>query len=395
MLSNRWAVLVLLFLVRMGMGFQFQAVPALAPLFMADLAVTVADVGLLIGLYHAPGIVLALPGGAIGQRFGDKAVVLLGLALMIAGGLAMALFPSWQMQIAGRLVAGIGGILLNVLMSKMVTDWFAGKEMATAMGIFVNSWPFGIAVALVVLPQFAGWGGLKFALSAVVVLLILEFVALLLLYRSPVNVSIATSARSVLPRGAALWALVTAGLIWGFYNASLGMIFGFGPLMLAERGWSVASASAATSVVLWLVAVSVPLGGFVADRIGRPNLVLFGGFVAFAVSLLVSVRVDSILPAFVILGLVSGLPAGPIMSLPAKVLAPETRAIGMGMFFTLFYLVQLSAPSVAGLIARWHGSARVTFELGALFLVVCVVGLMSFARLATAAAGDMKRPATA
>src|SRR5262249_44549868 len=113
MLSNRWSILALLFAVRSVMGIQYEAVAALAPLFMADLGVGVADIGLLLGLYHAPGAALALPGGAIGARFGARATVLIGLALMAAGELAMGLVPSWQVQIAGRLVAGSGGILLN------------------------------------------------------------------------------------------------------------------------------------------------------------------------------------------------------------------------------------------------------------------------------------------
>ena len=35
------------------------------------------------------------------------------------------------------------------------------------------------------------------------------------------------------------------------------------------------------------------------------------------------------------LGLVCGLPAAPILSLPARVLQPATRAIGMGLFYTV------------------------------------------------------------
>ena len=71
---------------------------------------------------------------------------------MLIGGLAMALSNSWNMQIAGRLVAGAGGVLLNVQMTKMIADWFAGHEIATAMAIFVNSWPAGIALSLLTLP---------------------------------------------------------------------------------------------------------------------------------------------------------------------------------------------------------------------------------------------------
>src|ERR1700749_1271055 len=141
------------------MAFQFQSVAAVAPLLGSEFGVGLADIGLLIGLYFTPGIALALPGGAIGQRFGDKATVLAALVLMLAGSLAMALpdwfSHSWNVQIAGRLIAGAGGVLLNVQMTKMVADWFAGKEMATAMSIFVNSWPAGLAIALLTLPSIA------------------------------------------------------------------------------------------------------------------------------------------------------------------------------------------------------------------------------------------------
>lgn len=72
----------------------------------------------------------------------------------------MTTSTSWSAQIAGRLTAGIGGVLLNVLMTKMVADWFAGREIATAMAIFINSWPAGIAVALMLLPAIGATLGL-------------------------------------------------------------------------------------------------------------------------------------------------------------------------------------------------------------------------------------------
>jgi hypothetical protein len=151
-------------------------------------------------------------------------------------------------------------VLLNVLMSKMITDWFAGKEIASAMAIFVNSWPLGIALALVVLPSVAtGYGTTGVHLLAAV--LALAGLALMQLYRSPPGVA-GKSAPATWPSGHALAAVVVAGAIWGLYNAALAMVFGFGTTMLSERGWSLAAAGSATSLVLWMVAVSVPLGGF-------------------------------------------------------------------------------------------------------------------------------------
>src|SRR6185503_785846 len=155
------------------MAFQFQSVAAVAPLLGSKFGVSLADIGLLIGLYFTPGVAIALPGGAIGRKFGDKPVVAAGLALMLAGSLAMAASDAWSWQIAGRLIAGSGGVLLNVLMTKMLTDWFAGREIATAMAIFVNSWPAGLAISLLTLPAIGTASGVSAVYVAVTIFIAL------------------------------------------------------------------------------------------------------------------------------------------------------------------------------------------------------------------------------
>src|SRR6185437_6572051 len=121
-------------------------------------------------------------------------------------------------QIVGRLVAGIGGVLLNVLMSKMVTDWFAGREIATAMAVFVNSWPVGIAAALVVLPPIAEMQGLKAAYFFSALLVLLGLVLLAQRYTTPPRPSEPASEETLVPERAALKAAIVAGSIWGLYN---------------------------------------------------------------------------------------------------------------------------------------------------------------------------------
>jgi MFS family permease len=380
-MQSRWGALALLFTVRLAMAFQFQAVGAVSPILMTDFGVGLADIGLLISLYLAPGIVFAVPGGAIGRRFGDKPVVLFGLALMIVGGLTMAIATGWPWQLAGRLVAGIGGVLLNVLMSKMVTDWFAGKEIATAMGIFVNSWPAGIALALVVLPALAGASGIVAVAMATVVFAVLGLVLLALLYRPPPGLP-ANSGSSVWPTGAALHAVITAGCIWGLFNAALAMVFGYGTALLTERGWGLAAAGSATSLVLWMVALSVPLGGVIADRTGHPREVMITGFALFALLLFIGARTGAVVATFILLGLVAGLPAGPIMSLPSRVLGPDTRAAGMGLYFAIFYFMTVAGPIIAGALALRAGTSRATFDLGIAMLLACFVLLWLFERLA-------------
>ena len=65
---SRWTILAVLFTARLTMAFQFQSVGAVSPLIAETYGVSLADMGWLIGLYLAPGIVVAIPGGAIAAR---------------------------------------------------------------------------------------------------------------------------------------------------------------------------------------------------------------------------------------------------------------------------------------------------------------------------------------
>jgi MFS family permease len=379
-LRNRWGILAVLFVVRAAMAFQFQSVAAVAPLLSREFGVSLADIGVLIGLYFAPGVALAMPGGAIGQRFGDKATSIGALLLMLAGSVAMAFAASWSVQIAGRLVAGVGGVILSVQLTKMLTDWFAGKEIATAMAIFVNSWPAGVAISLLLMPLIGTSYGVGAVHLSVAAFSFCGMVLLAVAYRSPEDAAVASTTSLRLDRNAAT-AMIAAGLIWGLFNVGFAVIFSFGPSMLVERGWSIAAAGSTISIVLWLAVISVPLGGLVADRTKRPELVLVLSCIVFAILMTALPRTGSVVLIVVALGLISGQPAGPIMSLPARVLRPATRAIGMGLFFTVFYASMMLGPIVAGACAKWAGSAAAAFDFGAAAILACPVLLWGFNRL--------------
>jgi predicted MFS family arabinose efflux permease len=388
-LQNRWTILAVLFTVRLTMAFQFQSVAAVAPLLGPAFGVGLADIGTLIGLYFAPGVALALPGGAIGRKFGDKQTVLAALLLMLIGGLAMALSHSWSVQIAGRLVSGAGGVMLNVQMTKIVADWFAGKEIATAMAIFVNSWPAGIALSLLALPVIGSDHGIEAVYFAVAAVIGAALVLFALTYQPPAKAaSVAAMPSAQLDRRATT-AVVTAGVIWGLFNIGFAMIFSFGPTMLVERGWSITAAGSVISSALWLGVASVPLGGFLADRSRRPSLVLTVGCIVSAMLMVALPRSNAVIPIVVALGTVFGLPAGPIMSLPARVLRSETRAIGMGIFYTIYYGTMMLGPVVGGAFAKWTGGAAITLDFGAILLLACPVLLLGFDRISRIAPAAM------
>jgi MFS family permease len=292
----------------------------------------------------------------------------------------MAFAPSWSVQIAGRLVAGVGGVILSVQLTKMLTDWFAGKEIATAMAIFVNSWPAGVAISLLLMPLIGTSYGVGAVHLSVAAFSFLGIVLLAIAYRPPADAAVASTTSLRLDRNGAV-AMIAAGLIWGLFNVGFAVIFSFGPSMLVERGWSIAAAGSTISIVLWLAVISVPLGGFVADRTKRPELVLVASCIVFAILMTALPRSGSVVLIVVALGLISGQPAGPIMSLPARVLRPATRAIGMGLFFTVFYASMMLGPIVAGACAKWAGSAAAAFDFGAAAILACPALLWGFNRV--------------
>jgi predicted MFS family arabinose efflux permease len=201
--------------------------------------------------------------------------------MMLAGELLMTTSPSWSVQIADRLTAGIGGVLLNVLMTKMVADWFAGREIATAMAIFINSWPAGIALSLMLLPAIGAVLGLHAVHLAVAGVTLIGLSVIALVYRAP-DAAVAVEGDRGGLTADTICAVIAAGLIWCLYNIGFAMIFSFGPSMLVEQGWSSAAAGSTISIVLWLAALSVPLGGFLADRTWRGEAIPVTGCIAFA-----------------------------------------------------------------------------------------------------------------
>ena len=154
-MHERWRILAVLTFARTAMGFQFQSLAAISPFLLDQFQLGYAALGTLVGLYLFPGVAVALPGGMLGQRYGDKRIVCLALAAMSVGGLLMALAGSFALLTTGRIVSGAGAVVLNVLVTKMATDWFQGREIVSALGLLITSWPLGIALALVALPAFA------------------------------------------------------------------------------------------------------------------------------------------------------------------------------------------------------------------------------------------------
>ena len=126
---------------------------------------------------------------------------------MALGGALTATAGDLATATLGRVISGAGAVILNVLLTSMVAEWFARDRLVTAMAILVTSWPLGIGIALVSGPLIAaamGWAAMMW-LSAAASLAACLLIALV--YRRPDTSAVARYgaqfvARPTTPSGA-------------------------------------------------------------------------------------------------------------------------------------------------------------------------------------------------
>ena len=376
-MHKRWLVLGVLAFARIAMGFQFQAVASVSPFLVDEFRIDYAAVGTLIGLYLLPGVVLALPGGFLGRRFGEKRMVLGGLALMALGGAVSGLGETYSMLVAGRFITGVGVVLQFVLMTKMLADWFSGKELILAMSLYLNGWPIGIGLALVTQAGIAAQTSWRMVFLTTAVLCALAFGVLAALYRSP-PAQPAPDAGPVITGLSLREVLMVsfAGMIWTFLNAGWVITVSFSPGYLRSRGIEFGEAATITSLATWLSVIGVPLGGWLASRLGRPDTFIVVSTVIGGLAVLAIPYTSAYAVCFSVIGLILFLPAGIIAALPIEVVRPENRATGLGLFYAWWYAGVAGLPPVAGWTYDVTGSAAAPILYAAALVFLTLVALL-------------------
>lgn len=347
-----WIMLGVIFLARISMGFQFQSVASMAPFLVADLHLSYTQIGWLIGVFSLPGAVIALPGGLLGQRVGPRHLAVLSLVVMIAGAVTTAVSGGFLVACLGRVASGAGMIVLGIAFAQMVADWFAGKELATAMGVMLTAWPTGIALALISLGAVAGVASWRLGMHVTALVTVAALLLMVALYRDPPGARHAPAGGATparLSRHEAALA-VAGGLAWGALNAALLVFVAFAPAALTAGGASITAAGFLVSLGLWATLPSVPIGGYLADRLGHPDLIIGVGCAATALlTAAVVVLPGPGLWAFLAGVAIGGAP-GAIMSLLPKAIAPARLASAFGLFYSVYYLGVAVAQPLAGLL---------------------------------------------
>ena len=104
--------------------------------------------------------------------------------------------------------------------------------------------------------------------------------------------------------------------------------------------------------------LAIPLWSIVAERLQRPNLMMSAAFIVSALALAALPFAAAPLVPLAVLVVVPGAVPGLIMALPAQALRAKSRAGGMGVYFTVYYVADGAGAGRRRARARRFGQLR-------------------------------------
>ena len=346
-------------------------------------------VGWLMAMFSLLGVAGAVPVGAWVARAGDRHLVLAGLLAIAAGSTAGALANDVAMLLAGRVVEGLGFVLVTIagpsVLQRMVSP--GGKDLAFA--VWSCFMPAGIAIALFSGSLLDGWRGFwlgNAALAALLAVLLLLGVSRGAASAAPVSWhSMARDAAATAKAGAP--ALIAASFV--IYSLQFFALFSFLPVLLIERmGVGMAAAGSLSAVACCVnVAGNLAAGVLLKRGVARWLLAAVASALMGLSAIGIFLPVLGALPAFLLCLAFSGagglLPATLIGTSP--IVSPNARLVPMSMGLLMLgsNLGQMIGPVIVGGAVDsmgWPAAAVIVALAGAMGVLLALGLRRSMAR---------------
>lgn len=146
-MQRKWWTLLAVSVATFMLLLDITVVNTALPSIQKDLSASFTDLQWVIDAYTLALAAVVLTAGSIADRIGRRAVFAAGLGIFAASSLAAGLAPDATFLNISRAVEGIGGAAMFAVSLAMVAQEFAaGRERATAMGIYGAT--IGAAVAV-------------------------------------------------------------------------------------------------------------------------------------------------------------------------------------------------------------------------------------------------------
>lgn len=155
---ERRAVLGLASLYCLRMLGLFMVLPLFAVYTQELAGSNVASIGIALGAYGLTQAVLQVPLGWLSDKIGRKPVILAGLSLLVFGSVVAAAADTLMGLAIGRLLQGSGAIASATM--ALAADYTRIEQRTKASAIIGASIGISFALALVLGPVLAAWGGL-------------------------------------------------------------------------------------------------------------------------------------------------------------------------------------------------------------------------------------------
>jgi EmrB/QacA subfamily drug resistance transporter len=237
---RRWWALAVLSLSLVIIGMDNSILNVALPTLVRELDATASQLQWMVDAYVVVYAALLLMMGALGDRYGRKRVLDLGLLVFVAASLAAAWAGSAELLIAARAAMGVGGAMIMPATLSIITDIFPSEERGRAIGAWAAMAGIGIVLGPVVggwLLEHYWWGSVFLINLPVVATALLAGLALVPESRDP-------QATPLDPLGALLSVAGLTALVYGIIEAP-------------DRGWADAQTLRSFGIAAVLLAVFV------------------------------------------------------------------------------------------------------------------------------------------
>jgi MFS family permease len=353
MRARPWFILTAVALARIGFGYQYQTVASLGPDLMRLFQFDYTTLGTLIGSFMMLGAFVALPVGLLARKLGDRLVLGGGLTLMVLGPILSAVADAPTGIGVGRGVAGVGAAAVIVLQNKVIADWFSGRRFMWAISVSVAAYPIGVGLAQLVLPPVALIYGWRVAFLTDAVPMGVSLALFLATFRPSPHVA-PTPPRLSLPGSRECLLLVIAGLTWTAYTAGYSGYTAYVPSLMASRGDGLVLTGLVLTIATWGNVPATLIGSGLATRFGGLRVFVFGTS-ALVIGITGAALLEYPVAWAVTVGIFGSFHPGVIMAIGTLSARPENRAIGMGLFYSVYYAGGAVVPTLCGWAADMGG----------------------------------------
>lgn len=355
-----YSILVLGFLANFSTIVARLVISPLIPDIIDAFDVSKAIIGIALTVMWAVYALMQYPSGILSERYGERATIITAIGLTAVGSILLSLAPSFQLFVIFSIFLGLGAGLYFAVGTSLLSRMFEQKGMA--FGFHSAGGPLGGVIAPISAAYIGSRYGWRYGIALgaaisfpVVILMVWRIRSTIprnptISFRDRLNLS--TIIELLSRPGIAFTTVIAtfATFAWQSYAS-------FFPTFLIEvHGISSGKASVVFGSSFVLMAIGLPIVGFLSDLLGRDTTLSVSMLTAaLGLSLLVIGRSTSTLFAGTLVFGLGAAWAGVLQSRFMDRLDKDERSMGFGLVRTAYLLPASLGSAVTGVLAELEG----------------------------------------